>query len=134
MLLLTILHDLKIACRGLAKQPMFSLMSVGILAIGIADCTSISLHAAVSQTGCCKREGLDPKVEAIIDEFRASVPEIMDKGDVPGAAIALVDEQGILWTEGFGHTGGKPKRTARPTKGRFSRTANEPWDTFPAVQ
>ena len=36
MLLLAILHDLKIACRGLAKQPMFSLMSVGILAIGIA--------------------------------------------------------------------------------------------------
>jgi putative ABC transport system permease protein len=29
-------HDGRIACRSLAKQPMFALMSVGILAIGIA--------------------------------------------------------------------------------------------------
>ncbi len=27
-------HDVRIACRGLAKQPAFSLMIVGILAIG----------------------------------------------------------------------------------------------------
>ena len=87
---------------------------VFVLLVGVALCANVPLHAAVPQTGCCKREGLDPKVEAIIDEFRASVPEIMGKGDVPGAAIALVDEQGILWTEGFGHTGGKPKRAVTP--------------------
>ena len=34
------------------------------------------VRADISQTGCCKREGLEPKVEAVIDEFRASVPAI----------------------------------------------------------
>ena len=84
------------------------------LLVGIVECTSISLRAAVPQTGCFKRQGLDPKVEALIDEFRASVPAMMDKGDVPGAAMALVDDRGILWTEGFGHTGGRPKRAVTP--------------------
>jgi len=58
----------------------------------------------VPQTGCYKREGLDPKIETVIDEFRVSAPATMKKGKVPGCAIALVDEQGILWTEGFGYT------------------------------
>jgi CubicO group peptidase (beta-lactamase class C family) len=69
--------------------------------------------AAIPQTGCYKREGLDPKVEAVIDEFRASVPGIMDKEDVPGVAIALVDDQGIIWTEGYGYTG-KRKKVVTP--------------------
>ena len=38
------------------------------------------------------------------------MPETMDKGDVPGAAIALVDGQGVLWAEGFGWTDGRGKR------------------------
>jgi CubicO group peptidase (beta-lactamase class C family) len=72
------------------------------------------VRAAIPQTGCSKREGLEPRVEAVIDEFRASVPGIMDKGDVPGAAIALVDDRGIIWTEGFGYTGGKKKQPMTP--------------------
>jgi len=70
---------------------------------------SPSLCGAVPQKGCYKRQGLDPKIEAVIDEFRVSVPRIMDKGDVSGAAIALVDDQGVLWTEGFGRADGKKK-------------------------
>lgn len=38
---MTPLHDLRIAYRSLAKQPMFSLMTVVILAIGIAGTTTI---------------------------------------------------------------------------------------------
>jgi CubicO group peptidase (beta-lactamase class C family) len=72
------------------------------------------LRAAIPQTGCYKRAGIEPKVEAVIDEFRASVPEIMEKGDVPGAAIALVDDKGIVWTEGFGYGGGKKKQVVTP--------------------
>src|SRR5512143_1783599 len=67
-------------------------------------------QAAIPQTGCYKREGLELKVEAAIEEFRASVPGMMDKGGVPGAAIALVDDKGIVWTEGFGYLGGKKKQ------------------------
>ena len=72
------------------------------------------VRAAIPQTGCYKREGLAPKVEAVIDEFRASVPGIMDKGGVPGAALALVDDQGVIWTEGFGYLGGKRKQPVTP--------------------
>jgi CubicO group peptidase (beta-lactamase class C family) len=38
----------------------------------------------------------------------------MKKGKVPGFAFALVDANGILWTEGFGRTGGKPKASVTP--------------------
>ena len=68
------------------------------------------LRAEPARGEACKRAGLDPKIEAAIDEFRDSVPETMDKGDVPGAAISLVDGQGILWAEGFGWTDGRGKR------------------------
>ncbi len=34
-------HDLRIACRGLAHQPAFTLMIVGILAIGVAGMTTV---------------------------------------------------------------------------------------------
>jgi len=71
--------------------------------------TLAPLRAAIPQTGCYKRQGLAPKVEAVIDEFRASVPEVMDRDDIPGAALALVDDQGLLWTEGFGYAAGKKK-------------------------
>ncbi len=75
-------------------------------------CTTLS--AATPQTGCYKREGLNPKVDSVIEAFRDSVPKLMKKGKVPGCAVALVDERGILWTEGFGYTGGKPKAAVTP--------------------
>lgn len=71
-------------------------------------------RAGVPQTGCCKREGLEPKIAAIIEEFRASVPAIMDKGSVPGVAMVLVDDRGILWKEGFGYVDGKKKTLVTP--------------------
>jgi len=72
------------------------------------------VRADVPQTGCCKREGLEPKVEAAIDEFRAAVPGIMDKGHVSGVALALVDDQGVVWKEGYGYAGGKKKDLVTP--------------------
>ncbi|MCU0913806.1 MAG: beta-lactamase family protein [Planctomycetes bacterium] len=72
------------------------------------------VQAAIPQTGCYKRPDLDPKIEAVIDEFRATVPEIMDRGNIPGAALALVDDKGIVWTEGFGYSGGKKKPAVTP--------------------
>jgi CubicO group peptidase (beta-lactamase class C family) len=35
---------------------------------------------------------------------------MMEEGDVPGAAIALVDERGVLWAQGFGWTDGRGKK------------------------
>jgi len=56
------------------------------------------------RTGCMKRPGLAPAMEAEIDRFRTQVQWRLDTDQVPGAALALVDEKGILWAEGFGHT------------------------------
>ncbi len=89
---------------GVARS---SVIVLGIL-LGIA------CQTAVAQTACYKRAGLDPTIGAVLEEFRASVPGMMRKGGVAGAAIALVDDQGILWTEGFGRTRGKPNRAVTP--------------------
>ena len=96
------------------RKPVIQQILRSAILLGLLPGVDLPLRAAIPQTGCYKREGLDPKVEAMIDEFRASVPEIMDKGNIPGAALALVDDQGILWTEGFGYTGGKKKRPVMP--------------------
>jgi len=56
------------------------------------------------RTGCMKRPGLAPAMEVEIDRFRTQVQWRLDTDQVPGAALALVDEKGILWAEGFGHT------------------------------
>lgn len=37
----TLGHDLRVACRGLAQQPGFALMTVGILTVGIAGMTTV---------------------------------------------------------------------------------------------
>lgn len=71
-------------------------------------------RGGIPQAGCYKRQGLDSKLSTALDEFRASVPALMAKSDVPGAALALVDDQGIVWAEGFGHTGSKTNVPVTP--------------------
>ncbi len=56
------------------------------------------------RTGCFKRPGLDPALEREIDIYRATVPWKLETNRIPGAALALVDRQGLVWAEGFGHT------------------------------
>ena len=85
-----------------------------VVVLGFLAGALTPVRAAIPQTGCYKREGLEPKIEAAIEEFRASVPGMMEKGGVPGAAIALVDDKGIVWTEGFGYLGGKKKQPVTP--------------------
>jgi len=86
--------------------------------IGIITCFSFisgcSSFEPVIQMGCWKRENLNPRIEAAIDEFRASVPGTMKKGNLSECTIALVDKHGILWTEGFGYTDRKRKIPVTP--------------------
>jgi CubicO group peptidase (beta-lactamase class C family) len=48
--------------------------------------------------------GEPPGMSAIIAEYRREIPIRMMIENVPGLAIAVVDDQGILWSEGFGYT------------------------------
>lgn len=61
-----------------------------------------------------RRPGLDSKSTAALDEFRKSVGPFLRKGNIPGCAFALVDEQGLLWAEGFGHAGGPERIRVTP--------------------
>ncbi len=40
----------------------------------------------------------------IIAKYRQEIPQRMQQENVPGLAIAVVDDQNILWAEGFGYT------------------------------
>lgn len=40
----------------------------------------------------------------IIRSLRDTIPQMMKEKDVPGLSIAIVDDKGILWEEGFGLT------------------------------
>ncbi|MGA2821807.1 MAG: serine hydrolase domain-containing protein [Anaerolineales bacterium] len=48
--------------------------------------------------------GDTPDISAIIAKYRNEIPGRMKIDNVPGLAIAVVDDQGILWSEGFGYT------------------------------
>ena len=39
-----------------------------------------------------------------IAKYRAEITQQMQDRDIPGMAVVLVDDQGILWEEAFGYT------------------------------
>ncbi|HET9906206.1 MAG TPA: serine hydrolase domain-containing protein [Anaerolineales bacterium] len=44
------------------------------------------------------------EIADIIAEYREEIPQRMKQEHVPGLAIVVVDDQNILWAEGFGYT------------------------------
>ncbi|UCD48990.1 MAG: beta-lactamase family protein [Phycisphaerales bacterium] len=90
------------------RATAFAMLLVLAVVLGTTPC------GAAPKTRHYQRPGLDPKVDSAIEAFRDSVPKLMKKGGVPGYAVALVNERGILYTEGFGVTGGKSKGRVTP--------------------
>jgi CubicO group peptidase (beta-lactamase class C family) len=43
-------------------------------------------------------------ISGIVDRFRQDIQQHMQQDNIPGLAIAVVDDQNILWIEGFGYT------------------------------
>lgn len=66
------------------------------------------------KTGGWIRENIDPNLVNAVNAFRESVPRFMKKRIIPGCALALVDEKGILWVEGFGTTARDRKTPVTP--------------------
>jgi CubicO group peptidase (beta-lactamase class C family) len=58
--------------------------------------------------------GLSPQMEQVIDAHRASIVAKMHKSKIPGAAVALVDRDRILWAAGFGYTDRDKKTPVTP--------------------
>jgi CubicO group peptidase (beta-lactamase class C family) len=43
-------------------------------------------------------------INGIIEKYQQEIPQHMQQDNIPGLAIAIVDDQGILWNQGFGYT------------------------------
>jgi len=91
--------------RGIIR--LFALM-------GLLNCVGCQTFRTIPQAGQQRREDLKPELATVIDEFRSSVPKMMKKANIPGCALALVDDKGILWAEGFGTTDFKRKIPVTP--------------------
>jgi CubicO group peptidase (beta-lactamase class C family) len=44
------------------------------------------------------------EIAAVIEQYRQEIPQRMQQEHVPGLAIVVVDDQHVLWAEGFGFT------------------------------
>jgi CubicO group peptidase (beta-lactamase class C family) len=51
-----------------------------------------------------------PDYSSVVAGLRRDVPKLLTENDVPGAAVALVDERGVIWSGGFGFTDRSGKR------------------------
>jgi CubicO group peptidase (beta-lactamase class C family) len=100
---------------GIVTRQKSSLVNLIVVLGFLFIAPLLLLPANISKTGTYRRPGLDPKVEAAIEQFRPSVTQAMDKSNIPSLALALVDDQGILWTEGFGNTGNTKEPTTPDT-------------------
>jgi CubicO group peptidase (beta-lactamase class C family) len=50
----------------------------------------------------------------IVAKYRQAIPQEMKRDKIPGLSISVVDDQGILWTEGFGYTDWDRKTAVTP--------------------
>lgn len=82
------------------------------LLIIICSCGVFSRGEAPARS--FRRNGLDPRVSTVVNDFRESVVELMKQHRVAGTAVALFDDQGVLWTEGFGFTAARGKIPVTP--------------------
>lgn len=80
--------------------PALSLLAVALF---VTACAGFPRQTAVSNSSYI-RAGLGQAELAIVNRYRQSIPQQMLDQNVPGLALAVVDEAGILWKEGFGCT------------------------------
>ncbi|MCP4611761.1 MAG: beta-lactamase family protein [Planctomycetes bacterium] len=74
--------------------------------------------------GCAPKEQLNSEflaesrisvqMRAVIDKYRSEIPIKMQKHDIPGLSIALLDNKGTLWAAGFGQTKRNGKTVVNP--------------------
>ena len=68
-----------------------------LLAMFLVSCSSTALP--IAQTPIASASIAD-----VIAKYREEIPQQMKEKNIPGLAIAVVDDQGILWQESFGYT------------------------------
>jgi CubicO group peptidase (beta-lactamase class C family) len=73
---------------------LFIMFLMASLLFGMAPVSSSNAQASTSSAD----------ISAIVDRFRQDIQQHMQQDNIPGLAIAIVDDQNILWMEGFGYT------------------------------
>ncbi len=82
------------------KHMVFTLF-VLLTILGVAACGQAAALAATT-SGPEPPLRLSEPVEAIIADLERYVPEYMREENIPGASIALIRDDQVVWTEGFG--------------------------------
>ena len=73
----------------------------------LAGC--LPANAALAQSGSSATGSLVSAYPQVVEAFRAKILEMMETDGIPGAAVILVDDEQVLWAEGFGvRERGKP--------------------------
>src|SRR5512135_2587780 len=71
-----------------------------------AQCLAVVLLLGMAWTPAPPPPAASPAdgIAAIIEKYRQEIPQRMQQEAIPGLAIAIMDDQEILWIEGFGYT------------------------------
>ncbi len=77
----------------------------GPLIATLAACVGLAT-VSVLPFGAVPSVGAATDAANVIAKYQAHIPELMAEQDVPGLAVALVDGDQVLWTQGFGHVDG----------------------------
>jgi CubicO group peptidase (beta-lactamase class C family) len=88
--------------NGRHRWPLGS--AAGIAAI--AACVALTANALALPLGLATSARAADDATTVIASYRARIPELMAEQGIPGLAVALVDGDQVLWTQGFGHVDG----------------------------
>jgi CubicO group peptidase (beta-lactamase class C family) len=85
---------------GMRRFKAACMLALLVLVLGVN-----SLQAAGFWAGSAQHEPplrVDEPVDEVVADLESFVPEYMDRQVIPGAAIALIRDGKIVWTEGYG--------------------------------
>jgi CubicO group peptidase (beta-lactamase class C family) len=72
--------------------------------IAICMISAILCGMTVRNSALQQASSDSPEISSIVDKYRQEIPQRMQRDSIPGLAIAVVDDQSVLWIEGFGYT------------------------------
>ena len=93
--------------------PRVSTVLFCILSLGLTDLPptpSSETRAANGPRPSRETRPGQPDYTSVIEGLQRDLPKLLAENHVPGASVALVDDQAVIWAEGFGFTDRSRKR------------------------
>src|SRR4026207_1193776 len=83
----------------------------------VSLCGAVVLFLTTAYAPASSSSGLmaSDDIADVIAKYREEIPQRMQQENVSGLAIAVVDDQHILWAEGFGYTDWDEKIPVTPS-------------------